>query len=207
MLNKSFFFLLVYKNRTRAGGTSFPYLNITIFDLSKYGIFKSVDRNNYKHNCLYLALQAGGLSDVKLQELILSLRNRHIHKCDLENVCNTLEIHIELISLRSNGENRVEHYDKDFDGKCTLGLVKGHYFINGYTELTPYCLEHYEEVKDIKDCDKTNKKFNDKYKKGNDIFIKAFQALKILIDTVDKLNTPMGLTDEVLNTQFYDTVE
>ena len=53
--------LTVEKNKTRAGGSFFPYLNITIFDLSKYGIFKSVDRENYKHNCLYLALQAGGL--------------------------------------------------------------------------------------------------------------------------------------------------
>ena len=109
---------VVDKNKTRAGGSFFPYLNITIFDLSKYGIFKSVDRNNYKHNCLYLALQSGGLSNVKLQELILSLRNRHIHKCDLENVCKTLEIHIELISLRNDGEtNRVEHYGKVFDEK------------------------------------------------------------------------------------------
>ena len=47
---------IVDKNRTRAGGCFFPYLNITIFDLSKYGIFKSVDKTNYKHNCLYLAL-------------------------------------------------------------------------------------------------------------------------------------------------------
>ena len=60
--------------------------------------FKIVDRKNYKHNCSYLALQPGGLSDIKLQELILTLRNRHIHKCDLENVCNTLEIHMEFIS-------------------------------------------------------------------------------------------------------------
>ena len=29
---------IVYKNKTRAGGSFFPYLNITIFDLSKYGI-------------------------------------------------------------------------------------------------------------------------------------------------------------------------
>ena len=35
--------------------------------------------------------------------------------------------------------------------KYNLGLAKGHYFINVYTELT-YCLEHYGEVKDIKDC-------------------------------------------------------
>ena len=29
---------IVEKNKTRAGGSFFPYLNITIFDLSKYGI-------------------------------------------------------------------------------------------------------------------------------------------------------------------------
>jgi len=136
------------------------------------------------------------------------LRNRHIHKCDLENVCNTLEIHIELISLRNDGEtNRVEHYGKDFDEKYNLGLVKGHYFINDYTELTSYCLDHYEEIKDIKDCNKIYKKFNDKYKKCNDRFIKSVQVFKIMIDNVDKLITPMELTDEVLNTQFYDKVD
>ena len=154
----------VGKNRTRAGGSFFPYFNMTIFDLSKYGIFKSVDRNNYKHNCLYLALQAGGLSDIKLQGLILSLRNRHILKCDLENVCNTLEIHIELISIKADGPPGIEHYGKDFDEKYNSGLVKGHYFINDYTELTSYCLDHYEEIKGIKDCNKIYRKINDKYK-------------------------------------------
>ena len=88
-----------------------------------------------------------------------------------------------------------------------MGLAKGHYFINGYTELTSYCLEHYEEVKAIKDCNQICKELNDKYKKGNYLFIKAFQVLKILIDTVDNLIIPMELTDEVLNTQFYDQVE
>ena len=44
-------FFIVDKNRTRAGGSFFPYLNITIFDLSKNGVFKTVGRNNYKHNC------------------------------------------------------------------------------------------------------------------------------------------------------------
>ena len=82
-----------------------------------------------------------------------------------------------------------------------MGLVKGHYFINDYTHLTSYCLENYEEVKDIKDCNTIYKKFNGKYKKCNDRFIKAFQVLKMLIDTGDKLITPMELTDEVLNTQ------
>ena len=47
-------------------------------------------------------------------------------------------------------------------------------------------------------------KFNDKYKRGNGRYIKAFQFFNMLMDSVDKLITPMGLTDEVLNTQFYD---
>ena len=84
-----------------------------------------------------------------------------------------------------------------------MGLVKGHYFINGYTELASYSLDNYEEIKDIKDCNKTHKEFNYKYKRGSDRFIKAFQLFKMLMDNVDKPITPIELTDEVLNTQFY----
>ena len=51
---------------TRPGGAFYPFLNSAIHDLSKYGVFKIADRNNYKHNCLYLALQAGGLSYIQL---------------------------------------------------------------------------------------------------------------------------------------------
>ena len=86
-------------------------------------------------------------------------------------------------------------------------MVKGHYFINDDTELTSYCLDNYEELKDIKDCNKIYKKFNDTYKRANDRFIKAFQVFKMLIENVDKLITPMELTDEVLNTHFYDKVD
>ena len=115
---------VVDKHKTRQGGAFFPYINNTIFDFDKYGIFKNVDRNNYKHNCLYLALEAGGLSDIKLQQLILTIRHRTIHKCDLEHLCDILLINIELISIRNDGHNRVEHYGKDYEEKYYLGLIK-----------------------------------------------------------------------------------
>ena len=105
----------------------------------------------------------------------------------------------------------MEHYPTcpyiEYGEKYNLGLVKGHYFINDYTELTSYCLKHYEEVGDIKDCNKTYKKLNDKYEKCNNSFVTAFQLFKILLDNVDKLIIPMELTYDVLNTQFYDKVE
>ena len=123
-------------------------------------------------------------------------------------MCNTLEINIGLISIRNDGKKSdVDHYPQsphiEYDEKYNLGLVKGHYFINDYTELASYSSNNYEEIKDIKDCNKTFNKYNDKYKKCNDIFLKAFQLCKLLMDSVDKLITPMELTDEVLNTQFY----
>ena len=65
---------------------------------------------------MHLALKAGGLSYIKLQHLVLTLRNRTIHKCDLTNVCNVLEINIELISLKDAEEkSRTEHYPAGID--------------------------------------------------------------------------------------------
>ena len=92
-------------------------------------MFKTIDRYNYNHKCLYLALESGGLSDIKLQQLILTLRNRTIHKCDLSNVCNALEINIELASLRDDGTYRVQHYPDpyiDYNETYNLGLINNH---------------------------------------------------------------------------------
>ena len=48
---------VVQIDKTRPGGASFPYLNNTIHDLDKYGIFKTVGRHNYKHSCTWLYKQ------------------------------------------------------------------------------------------------------------------------------------------------------
>ena len=66
---------------------------------------------------MYLALKAGGLSDIELHNLILTLRNRTIHKCDLTNVCNVLEVNIELTSLNDAEvtKNRTENYPAGID--------------------------------------------------------------------------------------------
>ena len=142
----------------------------------------------------------------------LTLRDRTIPKCDLPNVCNTLEINIERISIRNDGKkNDVEHYAKsphiEYIEILKTGLAKVHYFINDTTTLTSYCLENYEQGKDIKGCNNRYRETNDKYKKSNDSFITAYPLFKILVNSVDKLIAPMNLTYELLNTQFYDKIE
>ena len=104
-------FFVVHKNKPRAGGAFFPYLNNTIYDLDKYCIFKTTNRFEYKRNCLHFALLAGGLNYIKVQQLILTIKNRTIHKCDSFEFCNELETNIELISSKhANVERRIEHY-------------------------------------------------------------------------------------------------
>ena len=63
-------------------------------------------------------------------------------------------------------------------------------------------------MKDIKDyntiCGKKGKYYErDKTGKG---FITSFQLSEILMDSVDSLITPMELTNDIMNTQFYDKV-
>ena len=98
-------------------------------------------------------------------------------------MCNALTINIELISIRTDGKkNDLEHYPTcpyiEYDENYNLGLVKGQFFINDYTELTSYCLEHYGEVKNIKDCNKIYKELNDKYKKAMIDLLKPFNYLR-----------------------------
>ena len=101
---------------------------------------------------MHLALLAGGLSDIKLQQLVSTLRNGAIHKCDVYEICNELEINIKLISLKHDSvESRVEHYPmhphKEDDETYEICLMRGHCFINYYTELTSYCLEIMKKLK------------------------------------------------------------
>ena len=77
---------VVDRNKTRQAGAFFKCLNIINVDLGTYGLSRNIDRNNYKHNCLRLALKAGGLSYIKLQHLILTLRYRTTHKHDITTV-------------------------------------------------------------------------------------------------------------------------
>ena len=64
-------------------------------------------------------------------------------------------------------------------------------------------------MKDLKDTNTISRekgKYYERDKTGK-IFITAFQLFKILMDIVDPLIIPMELTDDIMNTQFYDKVD
>ena len=63
-------------------------------------------------------------------------------------------------------------------------------------------------MKDLRDSNTICKKekYHERDKTGKR-FITAFQLFKISMDNVDSLVTPMELTDDIMNTQFYDKVD
>jgi hypothetical protein len=96
-----------------------------------------------------------------------------------------------------HGGCRVEHHPTNaiYEGKYNLGLTKDHYFINDDTNLTSYCLKHYEDIKHLNGCSYI---YNDNHHTKQDRGIKALQLFKILIDNVGKLIVPIPLTEELI---------
>ena len=70
-------------------------------------------------------------------------------------------------------------------------------------------MENYEEIKNEKLCNNICRKKGKYYERDNtgNRYIKAFQLFKILINNIGKLIIPMPLTEEVMETQFYDKVD
>jgi hypothetical protein len=206
---KSITLKLIKDVKTKPGGGFFKYLNNTHIDLKRYNIFNDTDTLEYNDNCLYIALEAGGLGNDKLELLKSFVNNRVVPKCKLKDVCNKLEIMIKLTSINKDLTSRVEKYGDTIycEDLYHIGLVDEHYFIVDRTEVTTYCIEHYDEVKDIPNCNNIiSKNSNGTYNKSNTEFIQSYKLIKLLLSNKETLLKPIVYDDNIMNTQFYDKV-
>jgi len=166
---------------TKPDGAFFKYYNLTCFNLSKYGIFKKEDINKdtYKNNCLFIALENGGMNNIKLNNLKSFVNNRNIPICKLKEITEKLDITINLKRIRKDGNKKTRNFTYGNNKKeiYNIGLIDEHYFIIDNTNITSYCLKNYNDVKHIKDFNKMYKK---NYK-SNKNFIDSFNVIDLLI--------------------------
>ena len=113
----------------------------------------------------------------KLKSFVL---NRVVPKCKLKEVCDKLEITIKLFNIKNDSSTRVEHYgNKELEEKYNIGLIDEHYFIIEKAEITAFCLQHYEEVKDIEHCHTVFQRLSEAtYKTRTDRGIDSFNVIK-----------------------------
>ena len=170
-----------HNTKSKPAGAFFKLLNKTHFDLTRYGVFKSHERN-YNDNCFVLALQAGGMSEEKLNSIRADCRDRIIPRIQIKNsICPKYNIVVSVKTMRKDCDNTYRKYyhpDTTISENTKpdlleaeyydIGLVDEHYFLIEKTNVTSFALENCDLVLFEKDChkivDKTFQKKNDRFK-------------------------------------------
>ena len=136
------------------------------------------------------------------------MKTCHVSTCDLKNICNELSLRIRLTSIRKDGDTRVDYYgDPEAEEDFNIGLYNDHYFINDRTNLPSFCLQNYNDIMRIEDCNQVCRKDGNRYKMSSGRYIDAVKMFQILIANRDVLLEPIKYNEDMLVTQFHDKAD
>lgn len=209
-VNFSIFYTKEEHSYKKSSGSFFPYYNKTDLNLNDYGIFNYEETmNNFlikgfyyddgekidikQDICLIHALKMGGLDNERLEILRNMVTHSNIPLCKLNEICQELKICIEIKRETKNSGRDI--YGKENKEVYKIGLLEDHYFILKDAGVTSYSIENYDDVKNINDWFKIDKKTNGKYKKSNQKSINSYQLIKLLLENKEKLLTPIPYED------------
>jgi len=144
-------------------GAFFKYLvndDIYLDDWERYGLFKDVDPEKLKQNCMYHALRNHTkedgtrlLTNAELCSVAYCFRNTNIPIKDLKEICKKLNIYVKIFDVANSKyahinkpKNEEEKERRTFD----IGLMDKHYFImDKKTNCTKYYIDHFDDIKDL----------------------------------------------------------
>lgn len=186
-------------------GKFFKYTHNTTLDLSKYGIFKTVNSDNYNSNCFYMALKEGGLPSDTLDALSLMIKGWTTPMSHLPYITKTLKIKIILTHLADHSRKRYYGFENPYEGDTYhICLMDEHYFVHEKMELTTYAIKNYEDTKDFKNWNRivsiNRKTGKPRYTKAKNRYTDSFRTVKVLLDNRSTLLTPISNTSEIFNT-------
>ena len=181
-------------------GAFFKYYNKTCFDLSRYDIYNEKQKN-YNDNCLFIALKnSNKLEEKKLNQIKEYFRNGIIPTSKMNAIAKVLNICIS-VSRKINDKTKTFFYGEKDTEIIKIGLIDEHYILIEETEITKFALEHYEEIKHIKDFNKIYKQFKGQYKKSNTRFINSIEVVRTLLKNTNLIEK-IPLSD-LMDTQFF----
>jgi hypothetical protein len=189
-----------FDKKEKKSGAFFPYLNDkTNIDLTRYGIYNTIDKDNYKTNCLLLALKMSGkFTDETIDNLKQYIKNHKVPVGKLKLVANAIGCSI-----------RIKHMDRNdttygnYNDVIEIGLIAGHYFIVEQVYYTTYAIKNYQLEKDRINFNKLIK--HDEYGTPKN-YIDSFKCIKLMLET-DQF-TPITLDSENIQaTQYYNSIE
>jgi hypothetical protein len=111
----------------RIGGAFFPFINMPDIDLSRFGIYKSVQSENYIHKCFIQSLIASGLFtnlEIELMENIINVEK--FPRMKIRDICNIFGFNCD-----------VRYRPRDSEKNLTAMLIKSKKLL---IVLLSYCL-------------------------------------------------------------------
>jgi hypothetical protein len=180
----------------------FPYINLTKFNLYKYGVFSLIDKDNYEDTCLIYALRMAGMDDERLELIKTKVKNRIIPKSSFNEICDLLQIKIILKTLKKSKEV----FGKDYEETYHIGAIENHCFIIDRTNITRYSIENYDDVKDKSQFNLIYKKQDGYYKRDASKCLDSFDVIKILLENKQLLKQISNNDRDIASTQFYDKI-
>jgi hypothetical protein len=194
--------------RLRINGDFFKYTHNLELDLSRYQIFNTISNksnNEMFENCLIYALKQGGLNESKLTELRHMTKARNIPLCKLDEVCEKLEIRLNIFRETNKKDNRI--FGKNYKEVYNIGLLDEHYFIiDTKTNINLFALKNYQELKDIANFNNIYEKNGKYYKYDNKRNIDSHKLISYLLDNKEQFLTTINRF-EILHTSLHNNVK
>jgi hypothetical protein len=187
------------------GGAYFPYTHD--FECSELtsalhnlGCFKTVKKENYDFNCLWLAFKSAGVSQPILQSMKTEFLRRTISRRNIKEIAVKHGLYVEI---RTDGDKNVLKYGNAETGfHVSIACILDHYFHLYQTKFNSYAVEHYDELKDRRDW----WAFKDDKRRDNTRPMDSLELLRAILKTnhVEKINIT---THGIFRTQFHDKVK
>ncbi len=155
--------------RENPEGGFFPYINLSDLDLTQYQIFKTIDKKNYKDNCLvYACIQSKVFTEDEINHLRYMVKTRLVPNNLIYEISKYFKCHFIVRRIEEQYDikhqqqikidTRKKEWAKDFNRTVDLLLYKNHYMIykplNGMKPMTIFRKLFKEgKFREIKSCE------------------------------------------------------
>ena len=135
--------------RRRRAGAKWAWINTTPIDLSRYGIFNTYDKNNYRFPCFVHALEQSGILTLSEIEFVKSVINTVSFPIDnIKLICEKLNISIQIYYY-SNKQSKVYNsnlFGTNPDRMIKLLLRHKHYMLYEDVNICAYYIKNYQLI-------------------------------------------------------------
>ena len=146
----------VYKKHV---GGFFAFVSLIPVHLEKFGIYTEIKKENYKDNCFVQAcIESQVLKSTEIDALRSFIRTREIPRAKIRQIAEFIKCNFKIKYIDDTKLDDSKHYINyymdttkgpgkyDYGRTINMVLFKEHYMIDEPVYITPFYIEHYDEI-------------------------------------------------------------